>query len=61
MLLQEFNCVINDRNASENPIADHLSRIVTSDACESPICDCFPNEQLCRAHVEPSFADIVNF
>ena len=45
--------VIRGRNGFENPVADHLSRIITSDTCESPICDCFPNEKLLRAHVKP--------
>jgi len=53
--------VIKDRKGSENPVADHLFRILTSDACESPICDCFPYEQLFEAYVEPWFANIVNF
>ena len=35
--------------------------IVTSDAYKSPICDCFPDEQVFGAHVEPWFADIVNY
>jgi len=61
MLLQEFDCVIQDRKAFENPVVDNLSRIVTSDACESAICDCFPNEQLFGAYMEPWYANIMNF
>jgi len=32
-----------------------------SDPFEPPICECFPNEQLVGAHVEPWFADRVIF
>ena len=38
MLLEEFDWVIKDRNGFENPIASHISRIVSSYACVSPIC-----------------------
>ena len=61
MLFQESNSEIKDRKGSENPAADHLSRIVTSNASKSPIGDRFPNEQLFRAHVELWLADIVNY
>ena len=59
ILLQEFDREI--KKGFEDPVADHLSRIVTSDASESPICDRFPDEQLFRAHVEPWFTNIVNY
>ena len=61
MLLQEFDCVIKDRKGFKNQVADHLSRFVTSNASDSPICDCFHDEQLFRVHVEPWFANMVNF
>jgi len=32
MLLLEFDCEIKDRKVSENPVADHLCRIVINDA-----------------------------
>jgi len=59
ILLQEFDREI--KKGFEDPVADHLSRIVTSDASESPICDRLPNEQLFRAHMEQWFANIVNY
>ena len=34
MLLQKFDCEIKDRKDSENPIANHLSRLVTNNASE---------------------------
>jgi len=52
MLLQKFDCEIKDRKDFKNPVADHLSRLVTNDVSESPICDCFPDEQLFRAQME---------
>ena len=61
MLLQEFDYEINDTKGFENQVVDHLSRIVTSDASEFPICDCSPDEQLVGAYVESWFADIVNY
>jgi len=39
MLLQEFNYVIKNGKGSENPLIDHLSSIVATDACEFLICD----------------------
>jgi len=36
----------------KNPVANHLSKIMTNNACESPICNCFLDEQLFRAHME---------
>jgi len=61
MLLQEFDCEIKDKKDFENSIANHLSRIVTSDAYESPIFYYFPEEQLFGAHLELRSADIVNY
>jgi len=45
----------------KNLIADHLSRIVVYDTYETPIFQCFPNDQLFRAQVELWHADIVNY
>ena len=61
MLLLEFDYEIKDRKGSENPVADHLSRLVTNEASEPSISDCFPNEQLFKDQVEPWFAIIVNY
>ena len=61
MLLQVFDCEIKDKKVSKSPIADHLSRLVTNNVSESPISNCFPDEQLFRAQVESWFADIVNY
>ena len=61
MLFQESNGEIKDRKGSANPVADHLSRIVTSDASKSPIGDRFPDESLFRAHMELWLANIVNY
>ena len=43
MLLQEFNDDTKDRKGFGNPVLDHLSSMVISNASESPICDHFPN------------------
>jgi len=53
MLLQKCDCEIRDRKDSKNLVADHLSKIATSDACESLICECSADERLFGAHVEP--------
>jgi len=48
ILLQEFDYEIKGMKGSKSLVIDHLSRIVTNDASESPIYDCFPNDQLFR-------------
>ena len=48
--LQEFDCDIRDKKGSENPIADHLSRIVYTRGTEALISECFPNEKLFVIH-----------
>ena len=53
MLLQEFDCEIKDRKDCEDPIAKHLSRVVTSDASEFPIYNRFSDEKLFRAMFHP--------
>ena len=57
MLLQEFNCDIKDRKGFENPVADHLSRLVMHDVNEPLIFGCFPDEQLLRVQKESWSAD----
>jgi len=57
----EFDCIIKDRNGSENCIADHLSRIVVGNACDTPICENFLEEQLFGIQLEPQYADVVNY
>jgi hypothetical protein len=64
LLLQEFDIEIWDKNATENVVADHLSRL-TMDFTEDAtfISETFPDEQLMHiAHNSaPWFADIVNY
>jgi len=48
-VLLEFHCEIKNRKGFENPIAEYLSRIVIDGACETPIFEYFPNEQLFEA------------
>jgi len=61
LLLREFDYKTKDRKGFENPVADHVFRLVTHDASEPPISDRFSDEQLFRAPVEPLFANIVNY
>ena len=61
LLLQEFDLEIRDKKGAENVVADHLSRLPLPPNPVVPIDDHFPDEQLMSAHVEPWFADIVNF
>ena len=58
---QEFDLEIRDKKGAENVVADHLSRLPLPPNPVVPIDDHFPDEQLMSAHVEPWFADIVNF
>ena len=44
LLMQEFDYEIRDRNGFENPIAGHLSRIVSTRGAKALISECFPNE-----------------
>ena len=61
LLLQEFDCEITDIKGSENPVADHLSRIVCVRGTEAPIFECFSNEQLFIVKSDPWHAKIVNY
>jgi len=47
ILLQEFDCEINDRKGFENTLEDYLSWIVIDDLCE-----CLPDKQLFGALVD---------
>ncbi|XP_031116495.1 uncharacterized protein LOC116020153 [Ipomoea triloba] len=61
LLLQEFNLEIRDKKGAENLVADHLSRLITSEK-PSPLQDDFPDEHLFSVQKTiPWYADIVNF
>ena len=45
LLLQEFNLKICDKKRAENLVADHLSRLTTSEEA-APLKDDFPDEHL---------------
>jgi len=60
LLLYEFNYEIIDKKASENLVADHLSRIICSRELKSHIAKCFHDEQLLVVHSNLWFADIAN-
>lgn len=62
LLLQEFNLEHWDKKGSEeNLMADHLSRILTSQEF-NPINDKFPDEQFLAAYqIFPRYADMVNY
>ena len=45
LLLQEFNLEIRDKKGTENLVADHLSRLTTSEE-STPLKDDFPDEHL---------------
>ena len=61
LLLQEFDLEIKDRRGAENPVADHLSRLVREED-SIPISELFPDEQLFQfTSMNPWYADIVNY
>ncbi|XP_073033722.1 uncharacterized protein [Primulina eburnea] len=61
LLLQEFDIEIKDRKGIENPVADHLSRLVNEDNV-LPVSEFFPDEQLFQVKgINPWYADIVNY
>ncbi|XP_073152066.1 uncharacterized protein [Henckelia pumila] len=61
LLLQEFDFEIKDRKGTENPVADHLSRLVKEEE-SMPISELFPDEQLFQVKgMVPWYADIVNY
>ena len=63
LLFQEFDLVIQDKNGSENVVADHLSQLVNEEATlkEMEIIDEFPDESLFMMSERPWFADLANF
>jgi len=61
LLLWEFDCEIRDRKGSENPVADHLSKIICTRGTEAPTSECFPDEQLFVIHSDSWYAKIVNY
>ena len=61
VLQQEFNLEIKDRKEVENPVADHLSRLVKEES-SLPISELFPDEHLFHLKgMFPWYADIVNY
>ena len=63
LLLQEFDCEIQDKKGSENVVADHLSRLeLDQQKDRACIQEMFPNEQLMRVEaIVPWYADYVNW
>jgi len=65
LLLQEFDLEIKDRKGSENPVADHLSRLEQNDEKnkEVEIRENFPDESILAIseNSTPWYADIVNY
>ena len=59
--MQELDCEIRDKKGLENLVTYHLFSIVGSKELESQIFECFPNEQLFVVHLNPWYADIVNY
>ena len=58
--LAKFDVEIKDRKGTENPIADHLSRIETDG--ETSVNDALPGEQLMSLLSKvPWYADLVNY
>ena len=51
---------LETKKGSENPVADHLSRIVCTRGTEAPASEWFPNKQLFVIHSDLCHADIVN-
>lgn len=61
LLLQEFDIEIKDRKGSENPVADHLSRIIQEED-SLPLLETFPDEHLLETKgLLPWYADMVNY
>ena len=61
LLLQEFNLEIRDKKGIENLVADHLSRLTTSEEA-ALLKDDFPDEHLFLTQgMVPWYADIVNY
>ena len=61
LLLQEFDLEIRDKKGTKNLVADHLSRLTTSEE-PSPLHDNFPDEYLFSLQeTVPWYVDIVNY
>lgn len=61
LLLQEFNLEIRDKSEAQNLVADHLSRIASTEK-PLPLKDRFPDEHLFEMKtMVPWYADIVNY
>ena len=63
LLLQEFDLELRDKKGSENLVADHLLRLMTTaqQVAEIPVKEEFPDEQLFVVQVRPWFADMANY
>ncbi|XP_075097969.1 uncharacterized protein LOC142175284 [Nicotiana tabacum] len=65
LLLQEFDLEIKDRKGSENPVADHLSRLENSPTETTYIKEEFPDEHIYTittvTNQPPWFADVANY
>ncbi|KAK8918276.1 hypothetical protein KSP39_PZI021521 [Platanthera zijinensis] len=64
LLLQEFDVEIKDRKGTDNPVADHLSRIESTRPSYNPeIDERFPDERVLAIHdsTPPWYADYVNY
>ena len=64
LLIQGFDVEIRDKKGGENVMADHLSRLESSEIeieKKSSIREEFPNEYLFFVSITPWYADIANF
>ncbi|XP_065854963.1 uncharacterized protein [Euphorbia lathyris] len=62
LLLQEFDLEIRDKKGSKNLVADHLSRLLSSDSDNGELKVEFPDEHLFSINtIEPWYADLVNY
>ena len=62
LLLQEFDLEIKDKKGVENSVADHLSRMSTTETKEQPINDFLRDDMLLKVEtLHPWYANIVNF
>ena len=63
--MQEFDLEIRDKKGNENVVADHLSRLISTNIAKEdllPLNESFPDDQLMAIANKTSwFADIVNY